>query len=319
MQNNICKLFIGCVSKNTIDACIEYAEENNVYLGLIPSRRQIDFSSGYTKFTNKKLFEYVKEKTTRVILQRDHGGPHQGRVIDDGIVSIKDDCKYYDIIHIDPWKKFSNFKEGLNCTKDLIEICNNNNYKGTFEIGTEQSIREFSVEEIDHLLSECTNYKIEYIVIQSGTSLKENKNTGVYNKAKLSDMIAVAKKYNVKTKEHNGDYIATELIKNKFNEGLTSINIAPEFGLIETNCYLDHIKDNKIKYEELFNMCLKSNFWKKWVDSDFVPADNKLKLIQICGHYMFETEEFNIIKSYTGNIDNKIKQLIKNRIGEIVL
>ena len=50
-------------------------------------------------------------------------------------------------------------------------------------------------------------------------------------------MVAVAKQNNLKSKEHNGDYISEELIKLKMDSGLDSINIAPEFGLIETDTY----------------------------------------------------------------------------------
>ena len=42
-MTNQSKLYIGCVSRNTIDATIEYANTHNVFLGLIPSRRQIDY------------------------------------------------------------------------------------------------------------------------------------------------------------------------------------------------------------------------------------------------------------------------------------
>ena len=85
---NQCKLYIGCVSRNTIDATIEYSNEYNVSLGLIPSRRQIDYDGGYVGFTSQKLNEYVHSKTNNVILQRDHGGPSQGKMIDDGIEDL---------------------------------------------------------------------------------------------------------------------------------------------------------------------------------------------------------------------------------------
>ena len=74
--------------------------------------------------------------------------------------------------------------------------------------------------------------KIKYLVIQSGTSLKGNTQTGDYDKDRLIKMVNVAKKYNLLSKEHNGDYIPVSVIKEKFELGLDAINIAPEFGLI---------------------------------------------------------------------------------------
>ena len=53
-MTNQCKLYIGFVSRNTRDATIEYANNHNVFLGLIPSRRQIDYDGGYVGFTSKR-------------------------------------------------------------------------------------------------------------------------------------------------------------------------------------------------------------------------------------------------------------------------
>lgn len=314
-----CKLYLGCVSRNTIDATLEYSNEHNVYLGLIPSRRQVDFDGGYVNFTNKSLCEYVRKQSNKIILERDHGGPFQGKTIDDGLISLTDDCNYYDLIHIDPWKKYSSFEEGMLCTKFLIERCLNLNKDIKIEIATEQSIREFSESELEKLIIECREYNIEYVVIQSGTSLKENINTGVYDKDKLIRFTNLTKKYNLKSKEHNGDYISSELIKEKFSHGLDAINIAPEFGLIETNCYLEKIKNNKKLLDIFYQLCYDSGQWKKWVNKDF-NINNKEKLIQICGHYLLENVIFKKeIKENTDNIDTLIKNLMKKKIDSILL
>ena len=55
-------------------------------------------------------------------------------------------------------------------------------------------------------------------MIQSGTSLKENINTGFYDKKRLQNMVKVVKSFNLLSKEHNGDYLPTKLIKEKFNK-----------------------------------------------------------------------------------------------------
>jgi hypothetical protein len=314
-----CKLYIGCVTRNTVDATVEYANLHNVYLGLIPSRRQVDFDGGYISFTNKTLFEYVKSRSNNVILERDHGGPLQGKTIDDGLISLNDDCQYYDIIHIDPWKKYSSFEEGMLCTKFLIERCLNNNKHIKFEISTEQSIREFKLEELEKLIEECKNYNLEYIVIQSGTSLKENVNTGVYDREKLISFVNMVHKYGLKTKEHNGDYIDSNLVKEKFNYGLDAINIAPEFGLIETNCYLEHLTNNKKLLDVFYQLCYDSGQWKKWVNKDF-DTNNREKLIQICGHYVLENETFKKeVKYKIDDLTDLIKLKIKSKINSILI
>ena len=58
------KIFIGPMSKNVVDSVIEYCNDNNVNIGLIPSRRQVENTGGYVNnWTTKEFCEYVKSKT----------------------------------------------------------------------------------------------------------------------------------------------------------------------------------------------------------------------------------------------------------------
>ena len=130
-------------------------------------------------------------------------------------------------------------------------------------------------------------------------------------------MIKIAKNYNLKSKEHNGDYIPEELIREKMNLGLDSINIAPEFGLIETQTYLDEINGSKI-LNRFWEICYESNRWVKWVSDDFDPINDKIKLIKICGHYVLSTNEFlNEIKNNFPLINEKIKNNIKYKLNSL--
>ena len=127
---------------------------------------------------------------------------------------------------------------------------------------------------------------------------------------KLIQMINVCKKHNVISKEHNGDYIPASLIKEKMSLGLDSINIAPEFGLIETQTYID----NGIDIDKFWKICYESKRWEKWVDSNFDPFTQKEELIKICGHYVLSHPDFLKIKP---NIDDIIKLNIKNKLNEL--
>ena len=89
------KFYIGPVSKNTIDTVIQYSLEYNNEFVFIPSRRQIEYNGGYVNgFTTKDFTEYVKSKNNKILIERDHGGPGQGKIDDDGFESLKEDCKY---------------------------------------------------------------------------------------------------------------------------------------------------------------------------------------------------------------------------------
>ncbi len=321
------KYFIGPMSKNVVDAIIEFCNETDNKIGLIPSRRQVEWDGGYVNNWTTCNFSnyvnqidgtnYLKFTNENIILKRDHAGPGQGYYEDNGFLSLENDCKYLDMIHIDPWKKYPKYEDGLQWTIEMIEFCYNLNPNIKFEVGTEEAIRRFEPKELDMLLNDLhvrlekkIFTQIKYLVIQSGTSLKGNLNTGEYDKNRLLSMIKIAKSWNLLSKEHNGDYIPSNLIKEKMNLGLDSINIAPEFGLIETLSYLNE----GIDIDKFWKICYGSKRWEKWVGSNFDPFTQKEELIKICGHYVLSNPEFLKIKP---NIDTQIKSNIKQKLYEL--
>jgi hypothetical protein len=319
------KYFIGPMSKNVVDTIIEFCNETNNTIGLIPSRRQVEWNGGYVNnWSTKEFANYVRSKTDKILLVRDHSGPGQGQLDDDGYQSLSEDCKHLDIIHIDPWKKYPAFNLGLKETIKMIEYCYDLNPNIQYEVGTEEAIRRFEPYELDDLIHQLKSQltpevfnQIKYLVIQSGTSLKGTNQTGAYDSSRLKEMIDVCKRHNLISKEHNGDYIPVSTIKEKFELGLDSINIAPEFGLIETLTYLNEITDSDT-FEKYFQICYDSKKWVKWVNEDFDPHSNKEELIKICGHYVLSNHHFLYdIKSKFPNIDQQVKNNIKNKLKEL--
>jgi len=314
------KYFIGPMSKLVVDSIIEFSKKTGNTIGLIPSRRQVEYNGGYV---NNWTTEAFKKYTNDFFVTRDHGGPGQGLKMDDGYESLRIDCKHLDMIHIDPWKKYPQYEEGLKKTIEMIKFCHKENSNIYFEVGTEESIRRFTANEIDQLLTDLKNAleteeynQILYCVIQSGTSLKGNVNTGLYDTERLVSMIEVVQNHGFLSKEHNGDYLPASLIKEKFSLGLDSINIAPEFGQIETKTYLEKIKNEKPELlDMLWAICYESRRWEKWIDNDFDPLKQKEELINICGHYVLSYPDFQKeIKSKFDDIDEEIKNNIKKKL-----
>lgn len=315
------KYFIGPMTKNVVDAIVEFCDKTGNKIAFIPSRRQIEWNGGYVNnWTTEEFSKYV----TTLPIQRDHGGPGQGASDDDGFESLAYDARDFQLIHIDPWKKYPKFSDGLEKTIEMIKFAYEINPNIVFEVGTEEAIRPFTSDELDLLMSslqaalpEEVYWQIGYLVIQSGTSLKGTDQTGNYDANRLKEMIQVAKKYNMLSKEHNGDYIPVEVIKEKFSLGLDAINIAPEFGLIETLTYLEEIKDDKL-FDRFWQICYDSKKWVKWVSPSFDPYYNKEQLIKISGHYVLSYPEFiNEIKSQFPGIDEKVKQNITKKLHEL--
>lgn len=315
------KYFIGPMTKNVVDAIVEFCNKTGNKIAFIPSRRQVEWNGGYVNnWTTEEFSKYV----TTLPIQRDHGGPGQGASDDDGFESLAYDAKHLQLIHIDPWKKYPRYADGLEKTIEMIKFAHSINPELIFEVGTEEAIRPFEAEELDQLVVDLWTAlpreiyeRIKYLVIQSGTSLKGTDQTGNYDANRLKEMVKVAKRHGLVSKEHNGDYIPVEVIKEKFSLGLDCINIAPEFGLIETLTYLEEIKDDKL-FDRFWQICYDSKKWVKWVNPSFDPYYNKEQLIKISGHYVLSYPEFiNEIKSQFSGIDEKIKQNITKKLHEL--
>jgi hypothetical protein len=320
MTNVFPKLYIGPMSKNIVDAALKFNDDNEAKVGFIPSRRQIENTGGYVNnWTTSEFSKYVNSKA---LIQRDHGGPLQGLHEDDGLQSFETDANNCDIVHIDPWKKYPTLDKGLSYTVSTIKHLHSINSDLLYEVGTEEAIRRFSSVELGKLITglqeqlTTSEYeKIKYAVVQSGVGLDlgNKKNTGTFSQSRMSDMITVCNKYGLSSKEHNGDYLTPEQIKTRYDLGLSAINIAPEFGQIETQCYIDKMSENDM--EVFYRLCYNSGKWKKWVSPEFKPSNNKTKLVSICGHYVFAEEAFNDIKP---DIDSIVQEKIVNRLTGIL-
>jgi fructose/tagatose bisphosphate aldolase len=315
------KYFIGPMSKNIVDAIVEFCANTGNTIAFIPSRRQVEWDGGYVNnWTTEEFSNYV----TTLPLQRDHSGPGQGNNDDDGLESLAHDAKCFQLIHIDPWKKYPGYTDGLEQTIKMIKFALEINPQLIFEIGTEEAIRPFEADELNQLVIDLwtalpkeTYKQIKYLVIQSGTSLKGTDQTGNYDAERLKEMVKVAQRHDLISKEHNGDYIPVETIKEKFDLGLNCINIAPEFGLIETQTYLEEIKNGKL-LDRFWQICYDSKKWVKWVNPGFDPYYNKEQLVKISGHYVLSYPEFiSDIKSQFPGIDEKVKANVTKKLNQL--
>ncbi len=314
------KLYVGPMSREVIDAAIS-AE---LPIGLIPSRRQVDYNSGYV-LQSDGFTRYVRRKTPKIILQRDHGGPKQGARDDDGIESLVEDCRNkFELIHIDPWKKFKDIDAAAGSTTHLISTALEANKSCLFEVGTEEAIRKYSPLELEYFLNKLKNdlgekfNSIKFAVIQSGVGLMGVSNIGNFDEQRCKDMISVCKDFNLLSKEHNGDYLQPDLIKRRFELGLDGINIAPELAVEQTREVVKQIKNKKLAYE-LFNACLKYKFWVKWLPEGFEAEDeySRRLLVEVSCHYIYQSPEFKDICHRSGvdirstipKLEDKIKSL----------
>jgi hypothetical protein len=271
---------------------------------------------------NTKTFsEYVRSFNSSVLLCRDHGGENQGQEPDDGLSSFLSDSQHFDLIHIDPFRVSNTMLDAAEKTKTAIQTLSNSNLM--YEVGTEEAIYRYQPEELkwflDYLkmgLTEEQFSQIKYVVVQSGTrlDLSTRTNTGNFNKKRLKSFIKVVKKFGLMSKEHNGDYLTDSFdVELRFESGLDAINIAPEFGQIESEYYLEECKKDKALFDELYLICYNSGKWKKWVKD--VRRISESELIMTCCHYILSDEVFlKRIKSQFLNADQLIQKRISSKL-----
>jgi len=207
-------LGVGPMSVNCVDAAIDLANEHEVPILLIASRRQIDseeFGGGYVNnWTTAEFARYVidRDKKGKILLARDHGGPWQNSAEVNGNLSLRramesakssyraDIEAGFQVLHIDPSVDIygqPDVDEVLDRVFDLYEYCwrqaQQLRQEVIFEIGTEeQSGSTNSQEELDYTLNAVQQFckknnlpQPTFVVIQCGTRVMEARNVGSFD------------------------------------------------------------------------------------------------------------------------------------------
>lgn len=215
LQKRRCTLLgVGPMSVNCVNAAILLANEHEVPLMLIASRRQIDsddFGGGYVnQWTTDAFARYVieRDKKGKVLLARDHGGPWQSiqevksglglrRAMESAKASFRADLAAgFQMLHIDTSVDIHgqpDVDEVIERMFDLYDYCwSQAQQMGSeviFEIGTEeQSGSTNSQEELDYTLNAVQKFCVRnrlpqpsFVVVQCGTRVMEMRNVGSFD------------------------------------------------------------------------------------------------------------------------------------------
>jgi tagatose-1,6-bisphosphate aldolase non-catalytic subunit AgaZ/GatZ len=202
------------MSVNCVDATIELANEHEVPIMMIASRRQIDseeFGGGYVNnWTTEEFASYVtdKDQKGKILLARDHGGPWQNnrekeqnlglrRAMDSAKSSYRADIAAgFQILHLDPSVDIHgqpDVDEVLDRLFDLYDYCwtqaDRMHQEIIFEVGTEEQSGSTNTQEaLDYTLNAiskfCHSQGIDspaFVVVQCGTRVMEMRNVGSFD------------------------------------------------------------------------------------------------------------------------------------------
>ena len=95
-------------------------------------------------------------------------------------------------------------------------------------------------------------------------------------------MIEICEKNEIWMKTHNTDYISDEALQSHPKLGIHAVNIAPEFGVIETKSIIEILeKNNLLKLRDRFlELSYKSKKWDKWMVKHLLHLTMKNQLFQ---------------------------------------
>jgi D-tagatose-1,6-bisphosphate aldolase subunit GatZ/KbaZ len=341
-------LGVGPVSEAVLEAALVVSRKRRFPPMFIASRNQVDssrFGGGYLLggIDQARFVALIRDTQRRVgyegplYICRDHGGPWQrdaelnGRLpveqaMDLARASLEADLTGgFNYLHIDPTKCPFPFSQSelASWTLELIAHCERFRRSHAldpvdYEIGAEdirggitsqEDFRAFlgrvcgSMADAGLPLPTC-------IVGQTGTLTRMDRNTGHFDREQTSRLAAAAASFGVGLKEHNGDYLSAASCRLHPDIGVTGMNVAPEFGLVETDALLalgaleeKLVHEGWIYESELSGLpalLKKLTFsvtpWDKWLTPEVkarpraeLEGDEaaRLLIVRICGHYVF--------------------------------
>lgn len=302
--------------------------------GYVCNWDQRGFSTSIDRIADEVGFEGLYYKC------RDHGGPWQRdnernarlpekEAMELGKESYLEDLlNGFDLLHIDPTKdpytvgKVVPLEDVIRRTVELIEYVEGERKDRklppvAYEVGTEETnggltsreTYESFIKELSAILEEKGLPQPLFIVGQTGTLTRLTENVGNFRSDNAIELANIAKKYHVGLKEHNGDYVKDHILLEHPAVGITAMNVAPEFGSVETRGYLQLIKLEEDLHQNGFinntsmlgkilrKEAVESERWRKWLTDDRAQLsvsealkDEELvqKITEISGHYTLD-------------------------------
>lgn len=345
-------LGIGPMSAVVLRATLELARDMGFPVILIASRNQIDLAElggGYVMGWDQRAFSEAIHKSAGEVgfdgalyLCRDHGGPWQrdsekyGKLLADEAMKIAKasylaDLKAgFNLLHIDPTKDphcagTVPMNIIIERTLELMEYTEEQVQRlslpaVSYEVGTEETMGGLISADaferfIADLLKELDARRLPhpaFIVGQTGTLVKMDRNVGLFDPENTSLLCQIARQYGLGFKEHNADYLPLDILRRHPELGITGANVAPEFGADETKALLNLAKQEEQAISGRTDLkpsnftpliqkaALECGRWKKWLlkedahltERDIAQSPAKLKEVTVvCGHYVFNQED----------------------------
>ncbi|XKK38714.1 hypothetical protein HFP72_30320 [Nocardiopsis sp. ARC36] len=346
---------VGPMSVNCVDAVIEVAARTRQRLMLIPSRRQVEsgaLGGGYVEgWTAADLVNHVRarDRDRLVLICRDHGGPWQHpqeqemdeeEAMRSCLLSFKEDLTAgFDLLHIDTCREGDGVASPADAIERLVRLyaevyahASALDRQVMFEIGFEDQStdtndpREFhtQISEVSRRLHAAGLPRPTFVVAQTATKVKETENCGALTLAPsavghtIRELAETCHATGSALKSHNADYLPAAALRDLAANGVSALNVAPEFGVVETRALLALMDETGLakQRDDFLALAHGSGRWRKWMKPHTAASDEDRAVI--AGHYVYGSEEFKEIKkqveySYDGGrggVDERLRRAV---------
>jgi hypothetical protein len=340
------------MSLNTVDALVRIAYRHQRTLMIVASRGQVecaDQGGGYVEHWSTEAFtNYVRRRDPANLLRvcRDHGGPWQhpaettanldeSQAMASSLASLRVDIEAgMDLLHLDTSREGEREADFDSALRRLLvlygecqEFAQADGRRVAFEVGLERQgrnaddPREFRGKLeciVDRLVRDALPLPT-FVVAQTGTRVVASENRGALVDEPALVGVAINKlaetcwARGLALKVHNADYLSEPALRALIANGADAINVAPEFGVIETREFLALLDRLGLaqEREDFLQLAHESGAWRKWFDYDA----SDLECAVVAGHYVFATDEFREIKQRADRLCRKQGHTVDNVLG----
>jgi hypothetical protein len=328
------KLAVGAISKEAVEAVFSVAQNQDVPLGLIVSKNQIDYDYGYVNgWTTERFMGYIDAMRmlyprAEVAICRDHCGPGFKETSNgqDVALTIQTDIELgFDLIHVDMCRLPGSDEDRLKATLRTLEFIRELDGNIGIEVGTEENQGIAATDlsrldwETDAIQKICQPV---FYTVQTGSLVKNACQIGSFDEVAMTYAAELLHDKGMKVKEHNADYLTPDEIRAR--GGLVdAMNIAPELGTIQTATFLDLCRDWRINTHGWAEEVRDKEQWVKWVQ---YPLELNVPLmLHMAGHYHYTSYRYQQMEAQlqktlgnlrfwlTGPMGRRIHEYLTNR------
>ena len=208
---------------------------------------------------------------------------------------------------------------------DIIDVCQKiakaGNKRVWYEVGIDKHSDECTnLIDFVEFLSHRFHPDIKFVGGNTGLCVHGRNNANNFNPSVGKRLVELCQERGLYYRQHNADYLVGDgWYKSHLSDirsaEIPSVNIAPEYGVEETNKLLRTLSKYEFKKEreELRRIFYKSKKWKKWASR----WTNNDELAIMAGHYMFEDQRVKEIKA---KVETAIplNKILKEHLREVL-